>query len=107
MVGLIGVQSNQYPRALDIARPLRAAGIAVALGGFHVAGCISMLDGVAIDLDRARELGVTIFAGETEGRLEQLLRDAAAGRLQPQYDFMSDLPNIGGTPIPFLPRKFV
>src|SRR5438132_345005 len=27
MVGLVGVQSNQYPRALDIARPFRAAGI--------------------------------------------------------------------------------
>jgi hypothetical protein len=31
-VALIGVQSNQYPRALDIARPFRAAGIAVAKG---------------------------------------------------------------------------
>ena len=29
------MQSNQYPRALDIARPLRAAGIQVAIGGFH------------------------------------------------------------------------
>src|SRR5579875_1898076 len=25
LVALVGVQSNQYPRALDIARPLRAA----------------------------------------------------------------------------------
>ena len=31
-VALIGVQSNQYPRALDIARPFRAAEIAVAIG---------------------------------------------------------------------------
>ena len=28
LVGLIGVQTNQYPRALDIARPFRAAGVA-------------------------------------------------------------------------------
>ena len=28
-VGLVGVQSNQYPRALHIAKPLREAGIAV------------------------------------------------------------------------------
>ena len=47
-IALIGVQSNQYPRALDIARPLRAAGIAVAMGGFHVSGCLSMLDGHAV-----------------------------------------------------------
>src|SRR5258705_404273 len=36
LVGLVGVQSNQYPRALDIARPFRDAGIQVAIGGFHV-----------------------------------------------------------------------
>src|SRR5256714_14626960 len=42
LVALVGVQSNQYPRALDIARPFREAGIAVAIGGFHVSGCLSM-----------------------------------------------------------------
>ena len=36
MVMLVGVQSNQIPRALDIARPLRAKGIQVAIGGFHM-----------------------------------------------------------------------
>ena len=36
LVALTGVQSNQYPRALDIARPFREAGIQVAMGGFHV-----------------------------------------------------------------------
>src|SRR6202167_798531 len=41
LIGLVGVQSNQYPRALDIARPFRAAGIPVAMGGFHVSGCLS------------------------------------------------------------------
>ncbi|MGH6768166.1 MAG: B12-binding domain-containing radical SAM protein [Xanthobacteraceae bacterium] len=107
MVGLVGVQSNQYPRALDIARPFREAGIPVVLGGFHAAGCISMLDGKAVDLDRAREMGVSIFAGEAEERLEMLMCDVAEGKLKPQYNFMADLPNINGTPIPFLPRKYV
>src|SRR3954470_24660251 len=46
MVMLVGVQSNQMPRALDIARPLRKRGIAIAIGGFHVSGTFSMLDGV-------------------------------------------------------------
>ena len=40
LVVLVGVQSNQFPRALDIARPLRAAGIQVCLGGFHVSGSL-------------------------------------------------------------------
>src|SRR5438477_6566356 len=43
MVMLVGVQSNQFPRALDIAAPLRERGIMVAIGGFHVSGTIAML----------------------------------------------------------------
>jgi hypothetical protein len=43
LVGIVGVQSNEFPRALDIARPLRAAGIQVMIGGFHVSGCLAML----------------------------------------------------------------
>jgi hypothetical protein len=107
LIALVGVQSNQYPRALDLARPLRAAGIPMAIGGFHVSGCLSMLDGKAIELDRARELGIAMFAGEAEDRLEEVLRDAAEGRLKPLYNFMKDLPSMSGTPIPFLPRQFV
>jgi radical SAM superfamily enzyme YgiQ (UPF0313 family) len=103
LVALVGVQSNQYPRALDLARPLRAAGIPVAIGGFHVSGCLSMLDGKAVDLEACRDLGISIFAGEIEGRLDALLRDAASGQLQPIYNFLKDLPHVEGTPVPFLP----
>jgi hypothetical protein len=49
-VGLVGVQSNQYPRALDIARPLRAAGIPVIIGGFHVSGMLAMFPNLTADL---------------------------------------------------------
>jgi len=107
LVALVGVQSNQYPRALDIARPFRDAGIAVAIGGFHVSGCLSMLDGRAVDLDACRELGIAIFAGEAEGRLDVVLRDAAGGRLAPLYNFMNDLPGMEQTPVPFLPKQYV
>src|SRR2546421_6881620 len=68
LVALVGVQSNQYPRALDIAWPFRQAGIPVAIGGFHVSGCLSMLDGHAVDLDALRDMGISIFAGEAEDR---------------------------------------
>ena len=91
MVALVGVQSNQYPRALDIARPLREAQIPVVMGGFHVSGCLSMLDGHAVDLDACRELGISVFAGEAENRLDAVLRDASEGRLAPVYDFIADL----------------
>src|SRR5712664_2146430 len=43
IVGLVGVQTNQFPRAFDLARQFRAAGIAVIIGGFHTSGTINML----------------------------------------------------------------
>jgi radical SAM superfamily enzyme YgiQ (UPF0313 family) len=107
MVALVGVQSNQYPRALDIARPFRQAGIQVVIGGFHVSGCLSMLDGHAVDLDACREMGVAIFAGEAEGQFDALLRDAAADKLAPIYNFLEDLPGLEETPGPFLPSQYV
>ena len=107
MIALVGVQSNQYPRALDIARPFRDAKVAVAMGGFHVSGCLAMLDGRAVELDACREMGISMFAGEAEGRFEAVLRDAASGQLAPLYDFMKDLPSIEGSPVPFLPKQYV
>jgi Radical SAM superfamily len=107
LVALVGVQSNQYPRALDIARPFRAAGVPVVMGGFHISGCLSMLDGHAGDLDACRKMGVSMFAGEAEGRMDMVLRDAAAGALAPLYNFMKDLPSIEGTPVPFLEKHSV
>jgi len=102
MVMLTGVQSNQFPRALDLAKPLRARGIQVGVGGFHVSGVLAMLNGVDADLDRAKAMGVSLFAGEAEGRLEETLRDAYAGALEPLYNYMDDLPGIEGTPIPLM-----
>ncbi|WP_200847774.1 radical SAM protein [Rhizobium sp. 18055] len=107
MVALVGVQSNQYPRALHIAKPFRDAGVPVAIGGFHVSGCLSMLDGKAVGLDACRLMGISMFAGEVEGRLEKVLQDAAYGTLEPLYNFMNDLPSIEGASVPFLPKSNV
>jgi radical SAM superfamily enzyme YgiQ (UPF0313 family) len=107
MVGLVGVQTNQFPRAVDLARPLRAAGIPVVIGGFHVSGCLAMLPEMPPELREAMDLGITLFAGEAEGRLDELLRAAYEGNLKPLYNFMSDLPALGGTPTPYLPLDVV
>src|SRR6266849_2745192 len=53
LVALIGVQSNQFPRAMDLARPLRAAGVQVCIGRFHVSGCLSMLPELPSELKDA------------------------------------------------------
>jgi radical SAM superfamily enzyme YgiQ (UPF0313 family) len=102
MVMLVGVQSNQFPRALDLAAPLCARAIKVCIGGFHVSGTISMLNGVDQDLDRAKAIGISLFAGEAEGRLDEVLRDAATGALKPLYNYMDDLPSLEGAPIPLM-----
>lgn len=107
LVALVGVQSNQFPRAVDIARPLRAAGIPVCIGGFHVSGCLAMLPELPAELRQAMDLGITLFAGEAEGRLEELLQAADRDELKPLYNFMNDLPNLEGEPVPYLPIKVV
>jgi hypothetical protein len=81
LVGIVGVQSNQYPRALDIARPFRADGVPVMIGGFHVSGCLAMLPEMQADLKTTLELGISMFAGELEGRMDLILQDAANGTL--------------------------
>jgi len=105
LIGLVGVQSNQFPRAMDIARPLRAAGIQVCIGGFHVSGSLAMLPGLSPELLEARDLGISLFAGEAEDRrLDAVLRDAFEGRLEPMYNHMNDLPGLEGEPHPVLPK---
>jgi hypothetical protein len=103
MVAFVGVQSNQFPHAMDLARRLRAGGAQVAIGGFHVSGCLAMLPELPPDIQEAQALGISLFAGEAEDRLDIVLKDAAAGTLKPLYDFMKDLPSIQSAPPPFLP----
>jgi hypothetical protein len=108
LIALVGVQTNQFPRAVDLACPFLAAGMPVCVGGFHVSGCIAMLPELPTDIRAAQAMGISLFAGEAEeGRLDAVLRDAWAGRLQPIYNFMDSLPSLEGEPPPILPRKHV
>jgi radical SAM superfamily enzyme YgiQ (UPF0313 family) len=106
-IGFVGVQSNQFPRALDLARQFRAADVPVVIGGFHVSGCISMLPELPADLKEAQALGVILFAGEGEGRMAELLRDIAADRAKPVYNYLHDMPGMEAAAIPVLPRQVV
>jgi radical SAM superfamily enzyme YgiQ (UPF0313 family) len=107
IVCLVGVQSNQYPRAMDLARQFRQAGIQVAIGGFHVSGCLSMLPELPADLQEALDLGVVLYAGEGEGRIEGLFADAARKELRSIYNYVKDLPDLQGAVVPFLPEPLV
>ncbi len=54
-----------------------------------------------------QDLGVSLFAGEAEGRFDDVLRDAMNGALKPLYNYMDDLPSVEDTPTPFLPPEVV
>ncbi len=105
LVALVGVQTNQFPRAVDIARPLRAADVPVCIGGFHISGCLSMLPKIPPEIQQALDLGISIFAGEAEGQFDKLLRDAYRRQLKPIYNVMADLPRLQGATLPVLPQS--
>ncbi|CAN5344549.1 hypothetical protein BH10PSE14_BH10PSE14_45390 [soil metagenome] len=107
-IAMVGVQTNQYPRALDLARQFRRAGLPVSIGGFHVSGSISMLKQMTPELIEAQTLGIGLFAGESEdGRIDEVLRDALHGQMKPLYNHLKVTPGLDGAPIPMMPRSQV
>lgn len=87
LVGLVGVQSNHFVRATDLAGQFREQGVQVVMGGFHVSGMLAMFDEITPDLQRLLDMGVSLYEGEAEapGSLAGLLRDALAGEMKPIY----------------------
>src|ERR1035441_479735 len=79
---LVGVQTNQFPRAADIALSLRRDGVPVMLGGFHATGMLATFPQVSPEIQELLDAGVSVVAGEVEHRWHELLRDAWEGRLQ-------------------------
>jgi radical SAM superfamily enzyme YgiQ (UPF0313 family) len=108
MIGMVGVQSNQFPRAVDLSRPFLKAGIPVCIGGFHVAGSLAMLKDTPPEIAAARDMGISFFIGEAEdGRFDEVIIDGFAGKLKPAYDYQDNNPNLQGAPIPLLKRDQV
>ena len=103
LVCMVGVQTNQFPRALDMARIFRAAGIRVIMGGFHTSGTINMLGEQEPDIQELVRESICVVSGEVEGKWEMILSDFLHGRLQPIYSFAQDLQSlvdIGEAPLP-------
>ena len=107
MIGFVGVQTNQFPRSLDLGKTFLEAGIPVVIGGFHVSGCYAMLKETPKDIQQALADGFTLIAGEAEGHLDVILKDAYEKRLQPFYNFLANTPSLEGIPSPFLPASLV
>jgi len=107
MIGFVGVQTNQFPRSLDLGKPFLEADIPVVIGGFHVSGCFTMLKTMPPDIQQALADGFTLIAGEAEGQLDAILKDAYEKRLKSSYDFLANTPNLEGVPPPILPASLV
>ena len=86
---------------------LREAGLPVCIGGFHAAGSLAMLHEPTPEIKEAWSFGLSIFSGEADGRLDELLLDAQRGELKSLYDYRAELPDLEGTPVPFLPAAAV
>lgn len=107
IVGLVGVQTNQFPRASDLAMEFRRAGLTVMIGGFHVSGYLALLPDIPADIQRLMDAGVTIVKGEVEETWGRLLLDAATGRLRPLYDFIDDKPDLYEKPLPVIRKAYL
>ncbi len=78
LMGLAGVQSNQYPRGRDLALQFVAEGLPTMMGGFHVSG---FPDSVKF----LNECGVTTIVGEAENIWGDIVEDFLRGDLQKHY----------------------
>ena len=101
-VMLIGVQTSQYPRAVDLARPFIAANIPVVMGGFHVSGVLALTPQWSQGLSDARELGINLYAGELELGIDTLLTDLWHSAPKPLYNYLSEQASLDTAPLPLL-----
>jgi radical SAM superfamily enzyme YgiQ (UPF0313 family) len=107
IVCLVGVQSNQFPRASDLARQFRAGNCTVLIGGFHVSGYLAMLPQIPPEIQELMDAGVSIVKGEVEETWAGILRDALEGNLKPLYDFVDDKPDLYNKPIPLIDTRLL
>jgi len=120
IVGLVAVQTAQFPRACDLIARWQACGATCVIGGFHVSGLISTLyDGVADsqrtdipcphrmpeDLQALISRGAVIFHGEAEERWAQVLEDILDGRVQPLY--RGGQPDLAQAQLPEYPPAYL
>lgn len=76
LLALVGVQSHQFHRALDLAAYARRNGCMVVIGGPHAMTC---------DTSMLQDCGVSFALAEAELVWSEILHDAAEGELRPVY----------------------
>lgn len=78
LIGLAGVQSNQYPRGRDLALQFAARGMTTIMGGFHPSG-------YPPSREFLNRCGISTAVGEAESFWTAIIHDFLDGRLSPNY----------------------
>ena len=78
LIGLAGVQSNQYPRGRDLALQFVNEGLPTMMGGFHVSGYPDSCKFL-------NECGITTVVGEAENIWGDIIEDFLRGELRLNY----------------------
>jgi radical SAM superfamily enzyme YgiQ (UPF0313 family) len=78
LIGLSGVQSNQYPRGRDLGLQFVSQGLPTIMGGFHVSGYPDSCKFL-------NECGITTVVGEAENLWGEIIEDFLRGDLQKNY----------------------
>jgi len=108
LVCMVGVQTNQFPRAVDVSKRFIQQHIPVCIGGFHVSGILSVVGRLTDELQEAQQLGISLFAGEAEsGRFDLMVLDAWYGSLKQLYEYQNDMVSLENQPQPVLPTALV
>jgi hypothetical protein len=78
LIGIAGVQSNQYPRGRDLALQFVAQGMTTMMGGFHISGYPESRTFL-------NSCGVATVVGEAENLWGQIIEDYLRGELKLNY----------------------
>lgn len=118
IVGLVAVQTAQFPRALDLIERWQAVGAECVIGGFHVSGMYETLHTgildkdrpdvpcehqVPADIERLLSRGVSVFVGEAEGAWNKVLAQIISGE---GGLFRNIQPDISAAPLPSYPTDY-
>ena len=84
LVAMSVMLTCQIPRAWEIADAYRARGIPVMFGGIAT----------MLHAEETKAHATSVFLGEAEGRMEEVIADFRAGALKPVYDYLRNPPDI-------------
>jgi radical SAM superfamily enzyme YgiQ (UPF0313 family) len=106
VVCLVAVQTNQFPRAADLALEFRRRGLPVLIGGFHVSGILELFHDPTREIQELLDAGVSVVHGEVEDAWGSILKDALDGSLRPRYDITAR-PGLEAAPLPRIPARYM